>query len=57
MRISCLIAWIVFLVAHFVASKMHERKLERHETTDRKGWWEMIWFGCACCAINDAFFK
>ena len=57
MRITCLIAWIIFLVAHFVASEMHERKLERHETTDRKGRWEMVWFGCACCAISDAFFN
>lgn len=50
-----LIAWFVFILAMNVAGTWHEDALAAGEVTDRKGFWEMLWYGTACIAIFQFF--
>lgn len=48
-------SWAIFLVGMAIASNLHDKQLESGITKERKGFWEMLWYGGACIAISDFF--
>ena len=50
-----LISWILFLVFMGISSDLHEKRLVTGTSKDRRGFWEMLWYGGACIAFSDFF--
>lgn len=50
-----LITWVGFIVAMNISGCMHDERFKTGELEDRKGFWEMLWFGCASIAAFQFF--